>query len=275
MSNHTASEAARKPEAAKSWRDILPVHPAADLFPMMLGGELRTLADDIRAHNLAHRPVVQRAPTGGFVLLDGRNRLDALELLGAEITCPSDLFWTIGDDVDPYEYVISANIHRRHLTTQQKRELIAKLIQATPDKSDRQIAQQTKTSPTTVGSVRSKLEQAGGVSKLDTRTDTEGRHQPAHRPPKQTDPVVQAAVERAFARSEEMKRRQISADADFGRQSARIMGNAMLSEQAWRLAEPAARTKFVRAVGLRSLFEAAPGRDQDAFWAWLSAERAR
>ena len=70
--------------------------------------------------------------------------------------------------VDPYAYVISANIHRRHLTAEQKRELIAKLIKATPEKSDRQIAETVKASPTTVGTVRAGMEAKGEVSKLDS-----------------------------------------------------------------------------------------------------------
>jgi hypothetical protein len=78
--------------------------------------------------------------------------------------------------------VLSANIHRRHLTTEQKRELIAKLIKQTPNKSDRQIAKQTKTSPTTVGKIRKETENAGDVSKVDTRTDTKGRKQPSAKP---------------------------------------------------------------------------------------------
>ena len=36
-----------------------------------------------------------------------------------------------------------------------------------------------KASPTTVGTVRTKLEATGDVSKLDTRQDTKGRKQPA------------------------------------------------------------------------------------------------
>src|SRR5215471_11412447 len=62
-------------------------------------------------------------------------------------------------DADPYAYVVSANAHRRHLTREQKRELIEKLLRAQPDKSDRQIAATVKASPTTVGTVRTELEQ--------------------------------------------------------------------------------------------------------------------
>lgn len=39
-----------KPDAAaksRSWRDVLPIHPAAKLFPPMIADELRALAADI------------------------------------------------------------------------------------------------------------------------------------------------------------------------------------------------------------------------------------
>jgi hypothetical protein len=40
-----------KPGAAKrqSWRDVLPVHPACEMFPAMSPDELRALGEDIRA----------------------------------------------------------------------------------------------------------------------------------------------------------------------------------------------------------------------------------
>jgi hypothetical protein len=88
----------------------------------------------------------------------------------------------------PTAYVISANIHRRHLTAEQKRDLIAKLLKAQPEKSDRQIADTVKASPTTVGTVRAKMEAAGDVSKLDTRRDRKGRQQPASKPEKAASP---------------------------------------------------------------------------------------
>jgi len=77
--------------------------------------------------------------------------------------------------------VISANIQRRHLTAEQRRSLIAKLLKVDPSKSDRQIAATVKASPTTVGTVRAEMEAAGEVSNLDTRIDAKGVQQPAKR----------------------------------------------------------------------------------------------
>jgi N6-adenosine-specific RNA methylase IME4 len=178
----------------KSWRDILPVHPAADLFPMMSDAELKELGDDIKKNGLEHRPVIWVDKSEKEWLLDGRNRLDAMERAGLRTVddngeLDDDIYWSReieqfadGDPaVDPYAYVISTNIHRRHLTAEQKLKLVEKVVKATPGKSDRQIAEQTKTSPTTVGKVRKELEATGDVSTVDTRTDSRGRQQPAHK----------------------------------------------------------------------------------------------
>ena len=37
--------------ATKSWRDI-PIHPAADLFPLMAPDELKALGEDIKKNGL-------------------------------------------------------------------------------------------------------------------------------------------------------------------------------------------------------------------------------
>ena len=63
------------------WRDVLKIHPAADLFPPMTESELRELAEDIKTSGL-HAPLVGWGSSEGQFLLDGRNRLDALALLG-------------------------------------------------------------------------------------------------------------------------------------------------------------------------------------------------
>jgi hypothetical protein len=202
--------ATRKP----SWRDILPIHPAAELFPLMTPAELHELSEDIKTNGLQIPITVmvdKRGDEWTYQLIDGRNRLDAIELAGFNtiaakrsagraarrkvgMECGLDTFLGlpgmndtkvainyISPPDDVYAFVASANVHRRHLTAEQKHDLIAKVIKATPEKSDRQIAEATKSNRTTVGQIRKTLEKAGDVSIVDTRTDSKGREQPAHK----------------------------------------------------------------------------------------------
>jgi hypothetical protein len=175
------TDSPRKPPKL-SWRDRLAIHPAAELFPLMSADELKELADDIKAHGLKQRIVFWAAESGTIrLLLDGRNRLAAMELAGLPTDGVQQTTLYGNQGVDPVAYVISANLRRRHLTAEQRRELIAKLIKATPEKSDRQIAREAASNRTTVGQVRKDLEGAGDVSTIDTRIDTKGREQPAHK----------------------------------------------------------------------------------------------
>jgi hypothetical protein len=50
--------------STKSWRDVLKVHPAAELFPPMSPDELRALGEDIVKHELANPIVLWRADPG-------------------------------------------------------------------------------------------------------------------------------------------------------------------------------------------------------------------
>jgi 16S rRNA G966 N2-methylase RsmD len=100
-----------------------PVHPAAELFPLLGDGELRELADDIRAHGM-HEPVwLWDDPDRGTVLLDGRNRSRACQLADVEVRTRR----YNGDD--PIAFSISANEKRRHLTAGQ-RSFLALQIEA-------------------------------------------------------------------------------------------------------------------------------------------------
>jgi hypothetical protein len=155
-----------KEKNSRPWREVLPVHAAAELFPPMSPDELRALGEGIKKNGL-QEPITLWFPdheSNKPQLLDGRNRLDAMEVIGIPIVRED---WKGGGihqllvewravypPNDPYAYVISANIHRRHLTTEQKRELIAKLLKATPEKSDRAIGKVAKADGKTVAAVR-------------------------------------------------------------------------------------------------------------------------
>jgi ParB-like chromosome segregation protein Spo0J len=187
-------------------RDHLAVHPAADLFPLMSESELKELAEDIRKNGL-QQPIVTRycRKTRQQHLIDGVNRLDALALLGwAGPPKDGGLRLTIRkkrDTIDPnpalelthfeikydlsdeavYRYVIAANVHRRHLTSEQKRDLIAKLVKAKPEVSNREIAKQVKADDKTVATVRRGLEATAEIPQLKKTIGKDGRSRPAEK----------------------------------------------------------------------------------------------
>jgi hypothetical protein len=154
-------------------------HPAAELFPLMEGAEFDALVADIKKH----RGLRERIKLLGEKILDGRNRYLACLAAGVRPT------FEHLSAVEPVDYVCGANLYRRHLSAEQKRDLITKLLKAEPSKSNRQIAEQTRTSHPKVARVRKQLEQAGDVERRSTRTDTKGRQQPARRNPKAAEPT--------------------------------------------------------------------------------------
>jgi hypothetical protein len=148
-------------------------HPAAELFPLMDKAELKELAADIKKNGLFAG--IARDQNG--VILDGRNRLEACRMAGVE---PHFVQYNCND---PVAFVVAANIHRRHLTSKQKRELVAKLLKLNPEKSDRQIAATIKVNHKTVAKERRKKEGRGEIPHQTKRTDARGRKQSATKPP--------------------------------------------------------------------------------------------
>jgi len=188
---HTPNSAPTHIQQKKSsWHDDLPIHPAAALFPLMSSDELQVLGDDIVENGLKFPIVLWRAnPKSPAQLLDGRNRLNAIELATGrpvEIGAPSvmagtflatDKVITLDKSVDPYAYVISANIRRRHLSIEDKDRLIVALLKADPTKSNRTVAKLTDTSHPHVAKVQA--EETGDVETVTTSIDTRGRKQPS------------------------------------------------------------------------------------------------
>jgi hypothetical protein len=162
------------------WRDR--IHPAADLFPLLDVDELSALGEDIKKHGLK-APIALIRHDGEWVVLDGRNRLYGMQVFGMRIDFDNldnpKMFVKLPARTDPVAYVISANIHRRHLNAEQKRELIGRLLKANPEKSDRQVATVVKADHKMVGAIRTELEGRGEIPHVESRTDTRGRRQPA------------------------------------------------------------------------------------------------
>jgi ParB-like chromosome segregation protein Spo0J len=93
------------------------IHPLAELFPPMPDDQYQALKADI-AENGQHEDIMFWRDQ----VIDGRHRLRAcLELSIQPDTAELD------DSCDPYIYVITHNLHRRHLTESQRSMVAGKL----------------------------------------------------------------------------------------------------------------------------------------------------
>jgi ParB-like chromosome segregation protein Spo0J len=91
-------------------------HEYADLFPMMATADIARLAEDIRENGQAN-PIV----TFEGKILDGRNRYQACLLVDV------DPGFAEYDGTEPLAFVVSHNLHRRHLNESQRGMVGAKL----------------------------------------------------------------------------------------------------------------------------------------------------
>ena len=95
---------------------IIAYHPLADIFPLISGAEFDALRDDIATHGVREPVVLFEG-----AILDGRNRYRASQAAGVD--CPMTEYR--GDDAAAF--VVSLNIHRRHLTESQRAMAASKL----------------------------------------------------------------------------------------------------------------------------------------------------
>jgi hypothetical protein len=190
----TAATYAPPPEIqGPTFHHALPVNPAALLLPRMEPKARRELAEDIKA-NGQKMPVVILVDTDyKRSLLDGISRLEALELIGRQVIKngvlnPDVVLLQEISGVDPFAYVLSVNLRRRHLKPKDKRELAGKLLEMFPNKSDRQIAELAGLSHPMIKEVRNELVGCGKIFHVSHRLDATGkRRQPATKqPPKES-----------------------------------------------------------------------------------------
>jgi hypothetical protein len=150
------------------------IHPAANLLPPMSAEEFAGLVEDIKKNGL-REPVTIIGDGCNAMILEGRHRELACQQAG--IVAAHRVY--LGDD--PVQFVLSANIHRRHLTPKDRRKLIGNLLKLQPELSDRQIGEKAKASHHTVASVRAEEESRGQFAHVETHTDSKGRKQPARK----------------------------------------------------------------------------------------------
>ena len=103
------------------------VHPAATLMPKLSTSAFVQLKDDIERHGL-REPIWMKNGK-----IDGRHRWRACQELG--IKCDTKEF--AGDDVEAF--VMSANLHRRHLTKRAGTVRLSRGSQKRPSRTDRDI----------------------------------------------------------------------------------------------------------------------------------------
>lgn len=92
-------------------------HPVAELFPLMTGAAFDELVHDIRINGL-REPIW----THEGKIIDGRNRFNACLKAGVS---PRYHEWSGTGDLT--EFVVSLNLHRRHLSESQRGMIAAKL----------------------------------------------------------------------------------------------------------------------------------------------------
>ena len=160
---------------------IYPASPVRRGVPDDEHREIDELAADIKANGLREPAILWMNPADKTLyLIDGRNRLEALERNGIS---PGTAGLTIRiletrEIVNPAAFVISANIRRRHLTKEQQAELILAAIEA---------AQTT----TVTTEIAGRPSDANDVARLARSfSPTEGQRGGSTK-----DPVVQAAVQ--------------------------------------------------------------------------------
>ena len=90
---------------------------------------------------------------GNFFLLSGWTRLKIASELGFK-TVPVDFIEGLDSKEKRESFAISENLDRRHLTTEQKRELVKYFLKLNPEKSDREISKQTGVSHPTISKIR-------------------------------------------------------------------------------------------------------------------------
>jgi len=132
--------------------DDLKFHDLSQIFPLIEGDEFDGFVEAFKKYGLLQQIVLYEGK-----ILEGRNRHRAGKKLGYKFSAKA--FTELPAGKNPYEFVLVANVQRRHLTTEQKRALGLRLIRERPNDSDRKIALLLGMSNKTISTYRKELEE--------------------------------------------------------------------------------------------------------------------
>ena len=226
-------------------------HEASNAFPMMSADELHSLAEDIKKRGQEEGIVLL-----GGKILDGRNRWEACKLAHIKP-------WTRNANreqrKDPLGYVMSMNLHRRHLSMGQKRAAIIFKLKTEPEKSNRQIAREAGVDHKTVDRQREKMENGGEIPHHETHIGKDGVKQPSTRKPV-SHPMKERTREIREAAEEVLKHTDLEVvnvfDEEFFVKNIEGEMQALGVRLQQHKFSPGARTRMLKAISAVSgLFE--------------------
>lgn len=171
MTTQTKGPALRQQDEARD-DDQLPLPsvtpPPFQVMPDLAPDEYEALKADIITRGIQLPVLIDEDGE----ILDGHHRERIGKELGIEVPHELRAGLTHAQKID---LALSLNINRRHLTREQKRDLVERYLKAAPEKSDLQIAKVTGVSDKTVTARRRELEARSEIPNVAAKLDTKGR----------------------------------------------------------------------------------------------------
>ena len=150
-------------------------------FNPLEGDDYERLKSDIKKNGIHDALIVSSESNEKRVVYAGHNRLRAARELGIDKVPIREMVFI--DEEQQTDFIIRDNLHRRHLSREEKQRLIDYFLKADSSQSDRAIADKTKTDKNTVKARRDKLQSGGEIHHHETRTGKDGKKQPARKAP--------------------------------------------------------------------------------------------
>ena len=144
------------------------------LMPEMSADQYEALKADIKERGVM--TALEYDDKGN--LLDGHHRLKACLELGISAADIPKVTRYFATEEEKRYHIRAINAYRRHMTPEQRRQVIAEQLKDAPQKSDRQIAAGLGVSHHTVGAQREKLESTGQIAQLETSIGADGKERP-------------------------------------------------------------------------------------------------